>query len=96
MFSGQNRASCADLGLGLEGAPRPAIAKPQLRQQVQFSRLGTAIVNGYLHQDVVGGSLEILNENVPIAIFIENPGIDQFELVVLQGRGCDSRLTSRS
>ena len=51
---------------------------------MQFSRLGTAIVSGYLDQDVVRGSVEILDEDVPVAIFIENSGIDQFELIVLK------------
>ena len=51
---------------------------------MQFSRLRAAIVNGYLDQDVVRGSVEILDENVPVAIFIENSGIDQFELIVLK------------
>ena len=61
---------------------------------MQFSRLRAAIVNGYLDQDVVRGSVEILDENVPVAIFIENSGIDQFELIVLQYRGCDSHSTA--
>jgi hypothetical protein len=45
-------------------------------QHLQFSQLRTAIVNRYLHQDIVGGSLEVLDENVPIAILVEDPGVD--------------------
>src|ERR1700733_6013771 len=84
MFRNQRRTACRDLRFCHRPTPRPWVAEPQLRKQVQFSRLSAAIVNGYLDQDVIRGSVEILDENVPVAIFIENSGIDQFELIVLK------------
>src|ERR1700733_1859319 len=84
MFRNQRRTACRDLRFCHRATPSPSIAEPQLKKQVQFSRLRAAIVNGYLDQDVVRGSVEILDENVPVAIFIETSGIDQFELIVLK------------
>ena len=40
-------------------------------------------------QDIVRGSLEVLDENIPIAVFIEYACVDQFEFIVLAGRACD-------
>ncbi len=81
---GENRALGADLRFLRREAPRPRIAEPQLGKHVQCGGFGAAIVNRYLRQDIVRSSLEILDENVPVAILIEHAGIDQFEFVVLQ------------
>ena len=84
MARGENRALGADLRFRRRGVPRPRIAEPQLGKHVQFGGFGAAIVDRYLRQDIVRTSLEILNENIPVAILIEYAGVDQFEFVVVQ------------
>ena len=69
----------AQAGLGttpLVGAsPRPGVAKPECRQQVQRGGFGAPIGRRDANQDVIGPGLGILGENVPIAILFEDTGI---------------------
>ena len=60
--------------------PRPRVAKPERRQQVQGRRVGTAVVRGHLDEDVVGRGLGVLDEHVEIAILGEDPRVDQLVL----------------
>ena len=53
-------------------------------KHVQCGGFGAAIVNRYLRQDIVRTSLEVLDENIPVAILIEHAGVDQFEFVIVQ------------
>ena len=60
------------------GKPRPQIAKPERRQDVQLGRIGAAIVNRDLNENVLGRFLGILDEDVEVAVVVEDPRVDQF------------------
>ena len=73
-------------------APRPRVAEPQRRQQMQTCRLRTAVVHGATDQDVIRAGLGVLEEHVVVAIVIEHAGVEQFVLELFareQGIGLD-------
>ena len=57
-------------------APIPAVAKPECGQQVQRRGLRAAIARRDVDQDVFGGGFGVFDENVEVAIFVENAGVD--------------------
>ena len=65
------------------GPPRPHIAKPDGRQQVQRRRIGPAVVDRDSHEHVFGRRLGVFHEHVEVAVVIEDPGVEQlvFEVV---------------
>ena len=70
---------------GLHAGPRaavpgPGIAEPDGRQHVDFGRFGAAVGHSNAHQDVVGGGLGVLHDDVEVAVLGEDAGVDQFEL----------------
>ena len=69
--------------LGDVVAPRPGVAKPQRREQVERRRVWAAVVGGDQHQDVVGGRLGVLHDHVEVAVVVEDPGVEQLVLHVL-------------
>ena len=60
--------------------PGPLIAEPERRQDVQLGRLGAAVVDGDLDQDVFGRLLGVFDEHVEVAILVEHAGVEQFVL----------------
>src|SRR6185503_6528672 len=62
------------------GRPRPAVAEPDRRQQLQPRRVRSAIDRGDPDQDVVGRGLRVLDEDVEVAVLVEDPGVEQLEL----------------
>ena len=60
------------------GKPRPEIAIPERRQHIQFGRDGTSIVNRDLNENVLRRFLGILDEDVEVAVVVEDPRVDQF------------------
>ena len=60
--------------------PGPQVAKPERRQDMKSGRLGAAIVDRELDEDVLGRFLRILDEHVEVAVLVEDPGIDQLIL----------------
>ena len=64
-------------------APRPLIAEPQRRQDVQFRCLRTTIVDGDLNQDVFGRVLGVFDEHVEIPILVEDAGVEQLILELI-------------
>ena len=70
----------AQLGPANVLAPRPGVAEPDGRQQVQLSGLRPAIRHGDLDQNVVARGLRIFDEHIEVAILVEDAGVDQFEL----------------
>ena len=61
-------------------SPRPGVAKPQLRQDVDRRFLGPAIVNADAHEHVLGAGLRVFDEDVEVAVVIEDARVEQFEL----------------
>ena len=64
-------------------APRPRVAKPQRRQQVQRRRVRAAVVRRDEHQDVVVGALGVLHDHVEVAVLVEDAGVQQLVLHLL-------------
>ena len=60
--------------------PRPLIAKPERRQDVQLGRLRAAIVNRDLNQDVFGRLLGVFDEHVEVAVLVEHARVEQLVL----------------
>ena len=62
--------------------PRPGVPKPQRRQQVQTRLLRAPVVHRHLHQHVLRRRFGVLDENVEIAVVVEDAGIEKlvFEL----------------
>jgi hypothetical protein len=69
----------------LEGlvAPRPRVAEPERRQQMQRGRLRAAVDGGDQHEDVVLGGLRVLHGHVEVAVLVEDARVDQLVLEVL-------------
>ena len=61
-------------------APRPRVAEPEGRQQVERHGLRTAIGGRDPDQDVVDAGLGILDHHVPVAVLVEHPRVQQFVL----------------
>src|SRR5215469_2366735 len=75
------RNRCGSLSHGwLDSArhPRPGVAIPQCRKQPQAGILPTAIVDTDANEDIFGPSFGVLDENIEVAIAIEDTGIDEF------------------
>ncbi len=62
--------------------PRPGVAEPELRQQVERRRLGAAVVDGDPEEDVLRRRLGVLDEDVEVAVVVEDAGVEQLELRV--------------
>src|SRR5438093_1464736 len=61
-------------------APTPCVAKPKRRKDIESSRVRTAVEYGQSHQDVLWRRLHVLDEDVEVAIVVEDTGVDQLEL----------------
>ncbi len=69
-------------GLGAVVAPRPGVAEPERRQQVQGRGVRPAVVRRDEHQDVVGRRLRVFDLDVEVAVIVEDPGVEQLVLEV--------------
>ncbi len=85
------RAVAVEPRLGPARVPRPCVARPQLRQQVQRRGRVAAIDGGDAHQDVIGVGLRVLDGDVEVAIVVEDAGVDDLELAVVEPRASRSR-----
>ena len=72
-----------ELGAGCLVADPPGVTKPEVRHQVQRRRLGTPVDGADADQDVLGIDLGKLDDDVEVAILIEDPGVEQLELEIL-------------
>ena len=64
-------------------SPRPGIAEPKRREQVERCLLRAAIVHADLDQEVFWAGLRVLDEHIEVAILIEDTGVEQLVLEVL-------------
>ncbi len=60
--------------------PGPVVPEPQRGQQLQRRGLGPAVVGGDAHQQVLGPGLGIFDEDVEVAVVVEDAGVQQFVL----------------
>src|SRR5262245_12216881 len=65
---------------GAVSIPRPGIAEPESRQQVQLRCLGPAIEHIDADENVFNAGLGIFDEDVEVTVIIKDASIDQFEL----------------
>src|SRR6202050_1875828 len=65
--------------------PRPGVSKPQMRKNMQHGVIRAPIERLDAYADVLGIRLGILNEDIEIAVVIENARIEQLELRTLSG-----------
>ena len=77
-------SSAASERLPVRPAPRPGIAEPKLRQQVQRRLIWSPIVDGDLGEDVLRTRFEVLHEDIPVTVAIDNAGINQLVLFIPQ------------
>jgi hypothetical protein len=61
-------------------SPRPDVAEPQVRQQVQLRRLGAAIERLDADAQIVGVRLGVFDEHVEVPVLVEDARIEQLEL----------------
>ena len=67
--------------LARSGNPRrPVVAEPQGGQQVQLGRFRSPVDGGDLHQDVFRTAFGVLDEDVEIAVVVEDAGVEELIL----------------
>ncbi len=64
-----------DLWFQCSGFPRPRIAKPKLRKEVNDRLFGPAIMDSDKHVHVCGIDARVFDKNVKIAVLVENSGV---------------------
>ena len=81
VFDRDRRAAAhgAQIGFVKIFFPRPRVAKPKLRQQMDCRRFRPAIVDGHAHQNIVGRGLGVFHENVEVAVVVKNARVEQFK-----------------
>ena len=81
-----DRALAASVDLP-QGRPRvagpPGVAEPERRQQVQLGRCVAAIVGCDRDQDVVRAGLRVLDDDVEVAVVVEDAGVEELVLRLL-------------
>ena len=66
--------------LAARRVPRPLVAEPQRRQDVEGGRLGPPVADDDPHQDVGRGRLGVVDLDDPVAVVIEDAGVEQLVL----------------
>src|SRR2546430_3744047 len=74
-----NSGGFADDGASEILAPGPGVAKPKRWKQVQGSRFGATIVGRDANENILVVGFGVFDENVEVAIFAEDAGVEQFE-----------------
>ena len=77
------------------GCPRPPVAEPERGEDLEVGRLRTAVLDGDADQDVFGGRLCVLDEDVEISIVVEDAGVEQLVLRFGRVRGARFRRSGR-
>jgi len=62
--------------------PGPGVAEPERGQEVEFGWVWSTIGGGDTDQDVVGRTLGIFDENVEVAVLVEDARVQQ---LILEG-----------
>ena len=77
-------SACAGIGAdarpGVAWRPRPVVAAPQRGQQVQRRGVGAAVDGADAHQHLFGPVLGVFDEDVEVAVVVEDAGVEQFVL----------------
>ncbi len=78
MFDQHPAVRGANAGLRALRLPAPRVSKQQLRQDVQRRGRGAAVVRGHAHHHIIHGGLGVFDEDIEIAIALEDAGVEQF------------------
>ena len=62
--------------------PRPSIAKPERRQHVQLRWFRSGIAHADAHAQIPRCRLGVVHGDLPVAVIVEHPRVDQLELGV--------------
>ncbi len=73
----------AQVWLRRPGFPRPGVAKPERREQLEPGGFRPAVVDGDPDQDVVRTFFGVLEEDVEVPVVVEDAGVDQLVLELL-------------
>ena len=68
--------------LALVETPGPGVAKPDGGQQMKRRRVRAAIDRLDADQDVVRSGLGVFDEDIEVAVVVEDTGVDQLELEI--------------
>src|SRR5438132_2998789 len=64
-------------------APRPDIAKPEVRKDMERCRFRAAVAGLDAHANVFRVDLGVLDDDIEIAVFVEHTGVEKLELRAL-------------
>ena len=67
----------------VDAAPRPGVAKPQRRQDVQARGVGAAVREREADERVVGRGLRVFGDDIEVARLVEDARVLEFELALL-------------
>ena len=73
--------------LAVVKTPRPGVAEPQRRQDVERGLVRAGVADPHADADVVGAGLGVVDGDVPVAIVVEDAGVEQLELGVVPAAG---------
>jgi hypothetical protein len=64
-------------------SPGPCVPEPQRRKSLEACRLLSAVVDGHTDQEVLRAFLRVFQEDVEVAVVVEDPGVEElvFELL---------------
>ena len=68
-------------------APRPGVAEPELRHEVERGGVRAVVDGGDADADVVGGALRVGRDDVEEAAALEHAGVGELQLGVLEAAG---------
>src|ERR1700676_1085299 len=66
-------------------SPRPCVSEPELREDVDHRLLWASVTDRNLHQNVLWRRLGVLDEDIEVAVVIEDVGVDQLTLGIVPG-----------
>ena len=70
-------AGCLQHRLGLAGVPRPGVAEPRGRQDVQGLGHRAGVLHRHVHQHVAGAVLGVGDLDDPVPVTVEHAGVEQ-------------------
>ncbi len=73
--------------LAVVQAPGPGVAEPQRRQHVERGFVRAGVADPHADADVVGAGLGIVDGDVPVAVVVQDAGVQQLELGVVPAAG---------
>src|SRR6266700_2114402 len=70
-------------GFSIVSPPRPRIAEPKSRQEMERSRVRPAIYGGDFDQKIIDVRFGVFDKNIEIPILVEYAGVQKFKFGIL-------------